>query len=68
MRPAGEVPGLSILMERAGLNDEDLGHRVGKTARAVQSWRLGDATPRSADLMIIAQALNASVDDLFHVA
>lgn len=50
--------------EQAGLNQSELGRRLGLTAQAVQKWESGKSTPRNAKLQDIAAILGTSVSYL----
>lgn len=58
------LPGLLDAMQSKGLDDETLGARMGKAARTIQSWRLGNASPKLPDLLRLSQELGVSVGKL----
>ena len=61
----GGLLGLLHAMSERGLDDGGLGAMLGKSARTVQGWRLGDSSPVARDLPRIAAALGVSVEALF---
>lgn len=50
--------------EQAGLNQSELGRRLGLTAQAVQKWESGKSTPRNTKLQDIAAILGTTVSYL----
>lgn len=50
--------------EEAGLNQSELGRRLGLTAQAVQKWESGKSTPRNSKLHDIAAILGTTVSYL----
>lgn len=50
--------------EEVGLNQSELGRRLGLSAQAVQKWESGKSTPRNAKLADIASILGTSVSYL----
>ncbi|WP_237772722.1 XRE family transcriptional regulator [Pseudomonas putida] len=50
--------------EQAGLNQSELGRRLGLTAQAVQKWESGKSTPRNSKLHDIASILGTTVSFL----
>lgn len=62
------LPGLLPAMQAKKLDDEALGRILGRSARAIQSWRLGNASPSMDQLKDMADALEVSVAELFQSA
>lgn len=50
--------------EEAGLNQSELGRRLGLSAQAVQKWESGKSTPRNAKLSDIAAILGTTISYL----
>jgi phage repressor protein C with HTH and peptisase S24 domain len=62
MKSIGER--IALKREEAGLNQSELGRRLGLSAQAVQKWESGKSTPRNTKLSDIAAILGTSVSYL----
>lgn len=62
MKSIGER--IALKREEAGLNQSELGRRLGLTAQAVQKWESGKSTPRNSKLHDIATILGTTVSYL----
>lgn len=62
MKSIGER--IALKREEAGLNQSELGRRLGLSAQAVQKWEAGKSTPRNTKLADIAAILGTSVSYL----
>lgn len=54
--------------EKLGLNQSELGRRLGVTPQAVQAWESGRSVPRPKKLVEIANALQIPVEDVLRAA
>jgi putative transcriptional regulator len=69
MSPAGNASDLSNRVrehrERAGMTQEALGDQVGLTRQSIIAIEKGRFTPSIHTVLMLAQALNIPVEDLF---
>lgn len=48
-----------------GTTSEAFARRIDRTLRTVQRWRAGESVPRGDDLVLIAEALDMTVEALY---
>lgn len=48
-----------------GTTSEAFARRIDRTLRTVQRWRSGESEPRGEDVVLIARALDMTVEDLY---
>lgn len=62
------LPGLAAVRKRAGLSQSELAARLNIDETAISHWENGKSSPAGGRLVLVADVLGCTIDELFREA